>query len=73
MPERYDGKIIISTAKDDLLNNYGLVKGGKEILDQNIRKEFIGIKENEFGFEGLVKDKHQARNSFDNQVIIEKQ
>lgn len=67
-----DGNIILSTAKDDLLDNYGLVKGGTELLDQNLRNKFIGIKENQFGFVGLVKDKQQIKQSFSHEVVIEK-
>jgi len=66
------GKIVLSMPKDDILNNYGLVKGGKELLNTNIRNSFIGIKENEFGFEALIRDKKQARKMLGDKVIIEK-
>ncbi len=66
------GEIVLSMAKDDLLNNYGLVKGGKELLDGTTRKSFVGIKENQFGFEGLTKDRIQARKKFGDRIIIEK-
>lgn len=67
-----DGQIIFSTAKDELLDGHGLVKGGRDLLDNDIRKEFIGIKENQFGFEGLVRDRRQAQLLFDKHVLIEK-
>ena len=66
------GEIILSMPKDDILNNYGLVKGGKELLDRDIRKSFVAIKENQFGFEGLAKDRKQAKKMFGDKVVIEK-
>ncbi|WP_449241697.1 ABC transporter ATP-binding protein [Desulfoscipio gibsoniae] len=67
-----DGQIIFSTAKDELLDGHGLVRGARELLDNDIRKEFIGIKENQFGFEGLVEDRRRAQLLFNKQVLIEK-
>lgn len=67
-----DGNIVLSTAKDDLLDNYGLVKGDTELLNQNLRSKFIGIKENQFGFVGLIKDKQQIKQFLNHHVVVEK-
>ena len=67
-----DGEIILSAAKDDILDNFGIVKGGSELMNDDNRKIFIGIHYNRFGFEGLVRDRAKARLMFQNQVIIEK-
>lgn len=67
-----DGQIIFSTSKDVLLDQHGLVKGGKDLLDQDIRKSFVYLKENEFGFEGLVKNRQQAKSLLAGQALIEK-
>ncbi|NMA65346.1 MAG: ABC transporter ATP-binding protein [Clostridiaceae bacterium] len=67
-----NGEIVFSTMKDDLLNNYALVKGDKRILSRNIREMFIGLKENAFGFEGLVKDRKMAKRLFPDNFLIEK-
>lgn len=66
------GKIVLSTTKDYLLENYGLVKGKKELLKQAEVNSLIGIKENKFGFEALTKDKFKTRKIFGNKVIIDK-
>ncbi len=67
-----DGQIILSIAKDQLLDQHALVKGSKDLLDNDIRKEFIGIKENQFGFEGLVADRLKAKALFGAHVLMEK-
>ncbi len=67
-----DGELVLSSPKDDLIENYGLVRGAKELLTDEARDYFIGVKENKFGFEGLVEDKHFAEEFFDGRVVIEK-
>lgn len=67
-----NGEIVLSAAKDDILDNYGLVKGSKELLDDEMKKKFIGIKVNNFGFEGLVNDKKQMKRIFGDRALIEK-
>jgi len=66
------GEIVFSDSKDAILESYGLVKGGRELLDGDIRKEFVGISENKFGFEALTKDVEKARKILGNQVVFEK-
>nr|WP_232509664.1 hypothetical protein [Parageobacillus thermoglucosidasius] len=52
-----DGKIIFSCTKDEIFENYGLVKGPKEVLHSDIQQLLISVKENQFGFEALTEDK----------------
>lgn len=67
-----DGEILFSTTKDEILDCYGLVKGKKEFLNEDTRKNFIGIKENQFGFEGLAKNRASINKFNNNGIIIEK-
>ncbi len=68
----HNGEIVLSAPKDDILENYGLVKGKKELLNSDTRKYFIGIRESSFGFEGLVSDKQKVRRLFKEQVLFDK-
>jgi len=67
-----DGEILLDEEKDVLLDNYGLVRGNKEILNSDSNKDFINVKENQFGFEALVKDKNRIRKIYGDKIIIEK-
>jgi ABC-2 type transport system ATP-binding protein len=67
-----NGKIIFSDTKDNVLESYGVIKGGKNLLDKDTRKEFIGIRENSFGFEGLTKNLMAVRKLFGNNILVEK-
>lgn len=68
----HDGSIILSATKDDILDNYGIVKGGTDLLNDHTQKAFIGIRKNNFGFEGLVDDRVKARNLFKDNIVIDK-
>ena len=69
----HDGEIILSTTKDDILDNYCIVKGGIDLLDIHTQKSFIGIRKNNFGFEGLVSNRKKLHSLFEGKnIIIEK-
>jgi ABC-2 type transport system ATP-binding protein len=67
----HQGKVVLSDAKDSILEQYALVKGGNDLLDNDLRQEFIGLRENRFGFEGLVRDAVGARRLFEGKAIFE--
>lgn len=66
------GEIVFSETKDKVLENYALVKGSKALLDSDIRKEFIAIRENSFGFEGLTNNPKNIKLLFKQDIVIEK-
>lgn len=68
----YHGKIVLSAPKDDILEKYGIIKGSNDLLDEEIRSLFVGIKTNKFGFEGLVRDRETAYRRFKERAIVEK-
>lgn len=67
-----EGSIVFSKTKDDIMESYGIVKGGLELLNDSSRKEFLGIRENAFGFEALTDDQNKVKKLFGDKVVIEK-
>lgn len=67
-----DGEIILSKTKDELIEEYCLVKGSKDKLLANHYEGFIGMKENGYGFEALSTSKKEVRKEFGDSVLIEK-
>jgi ABC-2 type transport system ATP-binding protein len=67
-----DGDLLFTAAKDDVIENYCIVKGGREMLDKDTKREFVGLKENSFGFEALATNKSKITKLFGTKVIIEK-
>ena len=68
----YKGKIILKGEKDEIINNHTIVKGSKELLSDDIKKEFISIKINAYGFEGLIDNKDNAYELFGEEAVYEK-
>ncbi|MGH4121342.1 MAG: ABC transporter ATP-binding protein [Clostridium sp.] len=66
------GKLVFSQTKDEIVENYGLVKGSKEVLDNDTKREFVSIKETNCGFQALTKDITKARKIFKDKAIIER-
>ncbi|HCW54060.1 ABC transporter ATP-binding protein [Clostridium sp. SM-530-WT-3G] len=67
-----DGKIFLQGEKDEILENHILVKFKKDLYDENIKSQFVSLKENRFGYEGLMDDKLKAREIFGNEAVYEK-
>lgn len=66
------GEIVFSEQKDDVLQKYSIVKGKKKLLDDDTRKEFISINENDFGFEALTNNTSGIKRLFGDDVLIER-
>ena len=67
-----DGKIIFSKTKDEVFEQYAIVKGGNDLLDNETRKSFVGIRTGEFGFEGLTIDVGESKKVFGKNAIYDK-
>lgn len=68
----HEGEIILSMEKDELLNNHELIKGSKDVLNNLNRKDFINIKESQFGFEALTKNKNHVKKIYGDKILIER-
>jgi ABC-2 type transport system ATP-binding protein len=66
------GKVVFSEPKDDVLESYKIVKGETKLLNQQTRKNFIGLRETQVGFEGLTDDAYKIRELFGDKILIEK-
>jgi len=49
------GEMVFCEAKDDLLESYLLVKGGREELTASLEDRLIGVERNEYGFKALFR------------------
>ena len=64
------GKIVFSKNKDEILDNYVIVKGGNELLNPENEKLFTGIRKTEIGFEALSDNRGNIKNQLKD-IIIE--
>ena len=68
----YKGEIFLADTKDNILENHIIVKGKKELLNNETRNIFISINENAFGFEGLVNNRKKAYEMFGEEALYDK-
>lgn len=66
-----NGRIVLNEEKDIILDTHGLVKGNKEMLNENTRKLFLKLRETNYNFEGITNKKEVVREQMKN-VIIER-
>ncbi len=67
-----NGKIVFATTKDEILEKWGVVKADSEILNEENKKLFKGIKTSNFGIQALTDDISEAQKRFNSSCVIEK-
>lgn len=66
-----EGRVVFNEMKETLTEKFLLVKGGKELLDRDVRRLFIGIRESAMGFEGLIGNRAEGERFFKDNAICE--
>lgn len=66
------GNMVFTKPKDEIFENYKIVKGGLNVLNDGIRKELVGLKETNVGFEALTSNAPKIKKLFRDKVLIEK-
>ncbi len=66
-----NGKMVFSEQKDEITNQYKVIKGGKEILNSYVRENLIGIKEHNYGFDALTSNSKELKKMLKDDIIIE--
>lgn len=64
-----DGNIIFCKSKDELLDNYGIVKCSEEQFKEIDQKDYINYKKNKYEYELLIGDRMEFKRKYDIQII----
>lgn len=64
-----DGEIVLTKTRDELLENYGIVKCTEEEFKTIDKKDFINYKKNRYEYEILVEDKAEFKKKYSIQII----
>lgn len=65
-----NGRIILQKPKDEMLEEYMIIKGDYGNLTEQQKKYLIGVENKNYGFEALI-ESNNAQN-FDGQFVFEK-
>ena len=63
------GKIILNENKDELLDNYGILKCDKKSFDKISKDDIVSYKKNKYNYEVLVNNKNKIINKYKNCII----
>ena len=63
------GKIILSGYKDEILDNYGVIKCGKAEFESVDDADYIGIRHTDYGVEMLVENRRKAAEKYTDMVV----
>ena len=64
-----NGKVILNENKDELLDNYGVLKCDKDSFDKISKDDIISYKKNKYNYEVLIKDKNKMKMKYKDSVI----
>jgi len=67
-----NGKVVFTKSKDELFENYALVKGGIDLLSEKARKLFKGVRTSEYGFEALTDNISETKKLLGSQIVVDK-
>lgn len=64
-----NGKIIFTKTRDELLENFGIVKCNTEQFKKIDKKDYIKYKKNRYEYDVLIEDKYEFKKNYDISVI----
>lgn len=65
------GKIVFSEEKTRIEDEYRIIKGGLEVLNNDIQNSLIEIKKNKFGFSGLTLNAEMLREKYGDKIVVD--
>lgn len=66
----HEGRLIFSKPKDELLENYGIVKCGAAQFEAIDRQDIITCRKQEYEWQVLVSDRNSAKKRYPNAMVI---
>lgn len=64
-----NGKVVLNKSKDELLDNYGIVKCSEEQFKEINQKDYINYKKRKYEYELLIDDRMEFKRKYDIQII----
>ncbi len=64
-----DGKIVLSKTRDELLENYGIVRCSKEQFEKIDKEDFVKYKKNKYKYDVLIENRRDFSKKYEVSVI----
>ncbi len=66
------GEVVFSNTKDEIMENWGVVRGGEELLKSEMKGFFKGFRKSDFSVEGLTDNISALRKMTGEETVVEK-
>lgn len=66
----HDGKIVFSKPKDELLENYGIIKCGSDLFDKIDKEKMIAYRKQDYEWQILIDDRQSAQKKYPKALIV---
>ncbi len=66
----HNGKIVFSKTKDELLENYGIIKCGASLFDEIDKEKIIAYRKQDYEWQILVDDRQSAQKKYPKALIV---
>ena len=63
------GKVLLNKSRDDILDNYGILKCSEEEFNKIDKNDCVAYKKNKYNYEILVSDKDKIKKKYKNMVV----
>ena len=67
-----DGRVVFTLDQEALRTDWAVVRGGTDLLDEEVRAGFLGLRATPLGFEALTGDGPAARARFAGLALVER-
>lgn len=64
-----NGKILLNKSRDDIMDNYGILKCDIDKIDEVEKEDIVRFKKNKYNYEILVENKEKAMNRYKDLVV----
>lgn len=66
----HEGKIVFQKPKDELLENYGIIKCGASLFDEINKDEIIVYRKQDYEWQVLIENRQHAQKKYPNAMIV---
>ena len=67
-----DGRLVFSSTRDQIMDNWAIVRGGEELLTNGLKKHFLGHRITDVAVEALTSNAAQVRLEVPEGVLVER-
>lgn len=67
----HNGELVFSKPKDEAINDYMIVRCGRDDFEKIDKEDIVGFRKNQFGYEALIKISKNIRRKYESYVLDE--